>query len=142
MRAEWAALKARAEENPHLAGLIEDVVRVNDSDEPVQANYVVLTMSVPEENTDRWTAVRRPDQDREVVFNTQAVAVDPAGVMFFVEDLKAQFLGHRLTVPTRNCDPIRRLPDVEEGEIRHDRSAGLYYAHMSWAFISRAAQEV
>ncbi|WP_405375989.1 MULTISPECIES: hypothetical protein [unclassified Microbacterium] len=134
---EYQAVKARGEEAPSLEGVISDVVRVNDAGGAVRDNYVVLTMSVPAEETDRWTAVTRPDHDREVVFGTQAVAVDPTGVMLFVEDLKAQYLGHVLTVDGRRCDPIRRLPDVEEGEIKHDRTSGLFYAHMSWAFISR-----
>lgn len=140
MRAEWDALKARAEENEHLQGAVFDVVRKNDAGEIVRANYVVLTMSVPEEEADRWTVVPQPDHDREVVFDTQAVAVDVPGLIWLIEDIKKQYLGHRLTVPGRRCDPIRRLPDVEEGEIRHDRTAGLFYVHLSWAFTSRRSQ--
>lgn len=137
MKAEYTAVKNRLTAHTILDGAVDDVVRRTDDGNAVQDNYVVLTMSVPEEDTDRFTAVTLSGADREVVFSTQAVAVDVAGVMTFVDAIKSQLLGHRLTVTGRTCTPIRRLPDVEEGEIRYDRTARLFYVHMSWSFWSK-----
>lgn len=136
---EYEALKARLEEHDMLDGFIADAVRVNDDGVPVADNYVVLSMSVPDEDAARFTAVTLPGADAEVVFNTQAVAVDMVAVMRYIEAIKAQVLGHVLTISGRTCTPIKRLPDVEEGEVRYDRTARLFYAHMSFAFWSKKA---
>lgn len=140
MKTEFDAVRSRLTDSAALEDLVFDVIRKNADGDLVQDNYVVLSMSVPEESLDRWTAVARPGDTIEVSFNTQIVAVDPAGVMLLVDDVKGQLLGQRLTVAGLASDPIRRLPDIEEGEIRHDRTAGLYYVHMSWAFTLRASR--
>ena len=137
MRAEAAAVKTRLSADSILSGKVYDSVRVSEGGDAVRANYVVVSFSVPEEETARFSAVTYADADREVVFNVQCVAVDADGVMLLVERAKAQLLGYMLTVAGRTCTPIRRLPDVEEGEIRYDRSARLFYVHMSFAFWSK-----
>src|SRR5690606_17915639 len=100
-----------------LTGKVYDSVRVSEGGDAVRTNYVVVSFAVPEEETARFSAVTYAGADREVSFNVQCVAVDADGVMLFVERAKAQLLGHVPAVTGRTCTPIRRLPDVEEGEI-------------------------
>lgn len=139
MRLERAAIRARLSADTLLNGRVYGTVRVSAGDEAVRDNYVVLSLSIPEEDTSRYTAVTYADADREVVFNVQCVAVDEDGVDRYIEAVKTRLLGHVLTITDRTCTPIRRLPDVEEGEVRYDRTARLFYAHMSFAFWSKKA---
>lgn len=116
---------------------VDDVVRLTGQGEPVRANYVVVGIEAPTPDDGRYTAAQRVDSSAMYRFGVRSVAVDRAGVLLFAQTVRERLLGHVLTVPGRVCGPVRLVGAVEEGRVRWDRTARLFYLDESFEFRSQ-----
>lgn len=141
MRAEYNAFVARLRAHTMLANKTDTVVRLTTGGEPVRTNYIIAFPAIPDDlNDNRYTAAQAFDSSRFLSFDVRVVAVDPDGVLMLAEAVMQQTIGHALTVPGRHCDPIKMATDgVEEGTVKFDREARLYYVDLSLEFWSRRA---
>jgi hypothetical protein len=161
VRREYDAFVDRLRQHPKLANKTDKVVRLNNDGTPVRANYIVAIPSAPSElNDKRFTAPQRLDSARFFSFDVKVVAVDADGVLDLAEAVQAQLIRHRIvgvegilpgfdllpgedvipteTVVGRVCDPIQLSNDeVEEGRVRYDAKARLYYVTLTFEFWSR-----
>jgi len=138
MRAEFAAFKARLEAHPKLTGKVFPVVR-KSGDSPVRDNYVVARSAKPDRlEDDRFMGVPDSESDRRFTYDVRVVTVDDDGLGVLGEAVVEQLVGHRLVVAGRRCDPVRLVPDVEEGD-GYDRTADLFFRDFSFRFWSRRA---
>ena len=139
MRAEYSAFLARVRAHSMLSNKTDTVVRTDAGGAPVRANYVVVFPAIPDGlGDDRYSALQRVESDRFMSFDVRVVAVDADGLLMLVEAVMAQLIGHALDVSGRRCDPIRMATDaVEEGTVKFDRDARLFYVDMSFEFWSR-----
>lgn len=122
-----------------LADKVHDVVRLTPTGEPVRANYVVVTLDLPVPNDARFTVPQLVDGKAVYRFDVRAVATTQGAVLLFAQTARERLLGHVLTVPDRVCDPVRLVDPVEEGRIRYDRTAQLFYADETFSVVSRRA---
>lgn len=138
MRAEFSAFVALLRAHPMLANKTDTVVRLTSGGEAVRANYIVAFPAIPDDLGDkRYLALQSVDSDRFLSFDVRVVAVDADGVLLLTEAVM-QAIGKTLEVPGRRCDPIRMATDaVEEGTVKFDKTARLYYVDMSLEFWSR-----
>lgn len=141
MRAEFSAFVARLRAHTMLANKTDTVVRLTTGGEPVRANYIVASPGIPDSlGDDRYTAPQRPDSNRFLSFDVRVVAVDADGVLQLVDAVIEQTVNQVLTVTGRRCDPMRLATDaVEEGTVKYDRTARLFYVDLSIEFWSRRA---
>lgn len=139
MRAEYDAFLARVRAHPLLSNKTDTVVRTDSGGTPVRANYVVVSPAVPDGlDDDRYTVLQSVDSNRFLSFDVRVVAVDADGLLMLVDAVMSQMIGHTLEVAGRHCGPIRMSTDaVEEGTVRFDRDARLFYVDMSFEFWSR-----
>ena len=141
MRAEYTAYVARLRDHPMLSNKTETVIRLTTGGEPARANYVIATPAIPFDLDDRrYTAPQEADSARFLSWDVRAVAVDADGLLQLMEAVITQSVGHVLTVEGRRCDPIRMATDaVEEGTVKYDRTARLFYVDASFETWSRRA---
>lgn len=132
------ALKARITAHPKLAGRVYDVARTGTSG-LIRDNYVILAGGVPTAVDDeRFTNVPAPESKSDYEFRTRAVGTTTAAVRDYLDAVLAQCVGHRLSVPDRDCSPLRVS---DSGDITEDRNAtpSLYYADVFWEMTSSPA---
>lgn len=141
MRGEYAAFVARLREHAKLANKTAETVRVDEGDptQAVRENYIVAFPAIPDDLNDRrYTAAQRFESRRFMSFDVRVVAVDADGVLDLAEAVMQQLIAHTLVVEGRLCDPITMATDgVEEGTVRYDQKARLFYVDMSFEFVSR-----
>ena len=139
MRAEFNAFVARLRAHPQLANKTDTVVRLTAGGEAVRANYIVAFPAIPDDLGDkRYLALQSIESNRFLSFDVRVVAVDADGVLMLTEAVMEQTIRHVLEVPGRRCDPIKMATDaVEEGTVKFDKAARLYYVDLSLEFWSR-----
>lgn len=122
-----------------LSDKVHDVVRLTPTGDPVRANYLVVTIDLPTPNDDRFTALQRIDGKAAYRFDVRTVATTQGAVLLLAQTARERLLTHVLSVPGRVCDPLRLVDPVEEGRIRFDRTAQLFYVDETWEVVSRRA---
>ena len=121
-----------------LATRVFDVVRMNGST-PVRDNYVVLMFESSMLDDDRYTALQDVDSTARYRFDVRSVSTSPSGARLYMDTVRGRLIGQTPVVEGRKCTPIRLVPPVEEGMLRHDSDANLYHAVESFEFWSRRA---
>lgn len=136
--AEWAAFFAALEQGD-LGGHVYDAVRFNGAD-AVRDNYVVVYASTPRRLDDeRFTALQTPESTALYRGDVRSVATTAAGALLLADEARSNLIGQVLAVGDRACDPIRHVPNLEEGVVVFDRAANLFHVTESFEFISRRA---
>lgn len=121
-----------------LANRVFDVVRMNGSS-PVRDNYTVLMFESSMLDDDRYTALQEVDSTARYRFDVRSVATSPSGARLYLDTVRGRLIGQTPVVTDRKCTPIRLVPPVEEGMLRHDSDANLYHVLESFEFWSRRA---
>lgn len=138
MRAEFNAFVTRLRAHTMLANKTDTVVRLNTDGTPVRTNYIVATPSSPVDLDDhRLSAPQRFESARALSFDVKVVAVDLDGLLLLQEAVQTQLIGHPLVVVDRSCSPMRLATDeLEEGRVKFDPTARLYYIVLTFDFES------
>ncbi|GAA5198525.1 hypothetical protein [Microbacterium jejuense] len=141
MKPEFNAYLARLRAHSTLANKTDTVSRVNTDGSPVRTNYVVAIPSTPTRlDDDRLSAPQRFESSRGLSVDVKVVAVDIDGLWLLLEAVQTQSIGHELIVPGRKCSPIvMATDDLEEGRMKYDPTAKLYYIVASFDFTSDPA---
>lgn len=122
-----------------LADKVFDVVRLTSTGEPVRSNYLVVTIDLPVPDDGRFTVPQLVDGKAAYLFDVRTVATTQGAVLLLAQTARERLLGHVLTVPGRVCAPMRLVDPVEEGRIRFDRTAQLFYVDETFSVTSRRA---
>lgn len=134
-KAHFDAVAARIEALAALAGKRHTAVRLDDSGDPVRANYVVQYPLVPILLDDqRYTARQSVTATVGYEFDVRAVAVDADGLMLMTGAVKSQLVDHTLVVAGRECWPI--MLETPGEPARYDKTARLHYVDMTFNFRS------
>lgn len=121
-----------------LANRVHDVVRVNGS-LPVRDNYVVLMFESSMLDDDRYMALQDVDSTARYRFDVRSVATTAAAARLYMDTVRGRLIKQSPIVADRECTPIRLIPPLEEGTLRHDADANLYHLVESFEFWSRRA---
>lgn len=119
-----------------LANRVHDVVRMN-AGSPVRDNYVVLMLESSALDDDRYTALQDVDSTARYRFDVRSVATTAAAARLYLDTVRSRLIKQTPVVEGRTCTPIRLIPPLEEGTLRHDADANLYHAVESFEFWSR-----
>lgn len=121
-----------------LASRVFDMVRMNGTT-AVRDNYVVLMFESSALDDDRYTVLQDVDSTARYRFDVRSVATSPSGARLYLDMVRARLIGETPVVAGRACTPIRLVPPLEEGMLRHDADANLYHVVESFEFWSRRA---
>lgn len=137
MIAEYAAVKARIESDPALAGKVHDSALVNVDGSLVRDQYVILFGGGPERlSDDRVTAPQMPDSDAEYVYTARSVSVSADGCRAVASKVYARLVGFRPDVAGRKCQRMR-LDDSGPVQADNNISPPLYFLDQDFVLISR-----
>lgn len=121
-----------------LATRVHDVVRMN-GDKPVRDNYVVLMFESSRLEDDRYLALQDVDSSARYRFDVRSVATTPAAARLYLDTVRGRLIRKIPAAEGRRCTPIRLIPPLEEGRLRHDAAADLYHVVESYEFWSHRA---
>lgn len=127
-----AAVKTRLQAHAGLAGKVDDSVRIKNGAE-VAANYVALTVTLPEFEEMRLSAPQTPIGDQLLDVSIRVVAVDYGGLLLMMDAVNAQLLGHRLQVTGRAISPLARTAMFEPD---YNRASGLHFMDVEFEATS------
>lgn len=134
-----AAVRAVVTSVPMLATKTYDSLRKSENDDLVRANYVVLTPTIPARRRDRYMIRQRADSAARYRFDVRVVAVDVDGCMLLADAVQS-IIGRTPEVVGRRCEPLALADAVEEGLMRFDREADLFYLDLTLEVYSRPSR--
>ena len=135
MLSHYAAMKARLEAEPTLAGKINDTALVTAAGLPFVGSYEVLYGGAPDSLDDeRLAAMQSSTSDAVYVYTVRSVSPTAAGVRNQQAKVAAQLIGHRLVVAGRSC----RVEQTDATDVDWDRSTNppLYFADQEYTVYS------
>jgi len=130
----FVAVKSMIQRDPVLD--VSDAMKRTVEGAPFRGSYVILWPAGPETVDDgRLSKNQDMASDAEYVYDGQAVAVDPLGVLYVIDRVVAQVMGQRPEVAGRRCDPIRVSVDPVDSDSKI--LPPLFYARFELSFWSR-----
>lgn len=131
-----AAVRVILTSVPMLATKTYDSLRLSEGDELARENYITLTPGIPRRIRERYTSRQRPASSARYRFDVRVVAVDAAGCVLLADAVQS-VVGCTPTVAGRRCEPLTIPDSVEEGIVRFDREASLFYLDLTLETYSR-----
>ena len=129
------AARTRLLAHPGLAGKVDDSIRIKNGQE-VAANYVALTVTLPNFVEPRLSGIQTATGDQLLDISARVVAVDYTGLLKMMDAVNLQMLGHRLQVAGRTVSPLQRSAMFDP---EYNRASGLHFMDVEFEATSSPA---
>lgn len=107
MRKHYAAVKARLEASPVLAGRVYNTLAKSADGKLITTSYVILYGGTPESLDDeRLSSVQSKDSDAEYIYTVRSVSSTADGALATADVAATQLIGFVPVITGRNCNPI------------------------------------
>lgn len=139
MRKHYAAVKARLEASPVLAGKVHNTIATDAAGVPIRTSYVILFGGSPDVlDDDRLTSEQSTDSDAEYLYTVRAVGANADAALATADVVKGQLIGFAPTISGRSC-PAMWLDDGSDVEPDVSIKPPLFYIDLEFGLKSNRA---